>query len=264
MGGVLTQTVVYTDASGAQWNFPYQGNPGGSGPYTAYGTPPGQPWLLSTSPITGYTLTDYLTGEAWTFDTQGRYSADTDAYGNQNTMTQGPSGVTAQTNSGGRTLAVSYSNGLLSDAQSPLWQSGGAGAAGSQHVSDGYNGSGQLTTLTRGAGTPDALTATFGYSGTQLVTVTTPAGHAWSLGYDGQGRLTSITSPVSGTAGQAGYTPAYTTQMTYGATATQVIRGLGDSGALTTTYTLDALGQPRRRRTARATPPTRPTTPTTM
>ncbi len=243
MGGVLTQTVVYTDASGARWDFPYQGNPGGSGPYTAYGTPPGQPWLLSTSPITGYVLTNYLSGEAWSFDNQGRYSADTDAYGNQNTMTQGPSGSTAETNSGGRALAFTYSNGLLSDAQSPLWQSGGAGAAGSQHVSYGYNAQGQLTTLTRGAGTTDALTATFGYSGTQLVTVTTPAGHAWSLGYDGQGRLTSITSPVSGTLGQTGYTPAYTTQVTYAPGLTQVIRGLGMSGALTTTYTLDALGQ---------------------
>jgi len=73
--------------------------------------------------------------------------------------------------------------------------------------------------------------------------VTTPAQHAWSLGYDGQGRLTTISSPVSGTLGQTGYTPAYTTQLTYGATTTQVIRGLGDSGTLTTTTTLDALGQ---------------------
>jgi len=243
MGRVLTQTVVYTDASGARWDFPYQGNPGGNGPYTAYGSPPGQPWLLSTSPITGFVLTDYLTGESWSFDIQGRYTAPTDAYGNQNTMTQGPSGSTAQTNSGGRAMAFTYSNGLLSDAQSPLWHSGGGGAAGSQHVAYGYNAQGPLTTLTRGAGTPDALTATFGYSGTQLVTVTTPAPHAWSLGYDGQGRASTISSPVSGTLGQAGYTPAYTTQLTYGATATQVIRGLGDSGVLTTTYTLDARGQ---------------------
>ncbi len=100
-----------------------------------------------------------------------------------------------------------------------------------------------MTRATWGAGMPDALTATFGYSGTQLVTVTTPAQHAWSLGYDGQGRLTSITSPVSGTLVQAGYTPAYTTQVTYVPGLTQVIHGLGDSGALTTTYTLDALGQ---------------------
>ena len=67
-------------------------------------------------------------------------------------------------------------------AQSPLWQSTGGRAAG-QHVAYGYNGSGQLTGLTWGAGTTDALTATFGYSGTQLVTVTTPytqAVHTWT------------------------------------------------------------------------------------
>jgi len=80
----------------------------------------------------------------------------------------------------------------------------------------------------------------------QLISVITPytqAARTWTLGYDTQGRVSTITSPVSGTAGQAGYTRAYTTRMTYGATTTQVIRGLGDSGALTTTDTLDALDQ---------------------
>ncbi len=61
--------------------FPYQGAPGGSGPYTAYGAPPGQPWLLSTSPLTGFVLTNFLTGESWSFDAQGRYATNTDAYG---------------------------------------------------------------------------------------------------------------------------------------------------------------------------------------
>jgi len=129
----------------------------------------------------------------------------------------------------------------LADAQSPLWQSSG-GAQG-QHVAYGYNDAGQLTTTTWGAGTSDALTATFGYSGTQLTTVTTGANHQWTLGYDAQGRLATITSPASGQVGQAGYTPSYTTAFSYTAGQTQVIRGYGADGALTTTYTLDGQGE---------------------
>jgi YD repeat-containing protein len=113
-------------------------------------------------------------------------------------------------------------------------------------VTYGYNGSGQLTTLTRGAGTSDALTTTFGYSGTQLIGITTPytqATRTWTLGYDGAGRVVSLTSPVSGAAGQAGYTPAYTTSISYSGGTTQVVDGAGSSAPLTTTYTLDASGE---------------------
>ena len=199
--------------------------------------------MLATSPITGYTLSNFLTGEVMAFDAQGRYMSDTDAYGNQNSLTAGTNQPTSETNSGGRALAFSYNNGLLADAQSPLWQSGGANAAGSQHVAYGYNARGQLTSLVRGAGTGDALTETFGYSGTQLVTVTTGADHQWTLGYDPLGRLASITSPMSGTAGQAGYTPSYTTAFSYTAGQTVVMEGYGTTAALTHTYTLDAQGQ---------------------
>ncbi len=205
--------------------------------------------MLATSPITGYTLSNILTGEALAFDAQGRYLSDTDAYGNQNSLTAGTNTPTGETNSNvndhttGRSLAFTYNaNGLLADAQSPLWQQGGTGKAGSQHVAYGYNAQGQLTSLTRGAGTGDALTDMFGYSGTQLVTVTTGAGHQWTLGYDGQGRLTSITSPVSGAIGQAGYTPSDTTQFTYGVSQTMAIEGYGSSQPLTHTSTLDAQG----------------------
>jgi hypothetical protein len=95
-------------------------------------------------------------------------------------------------------LSLAYSNGLLSDVQGPLWRSGGAHG---QHVTYGYNGSGQLTTLTRGVGTTDALTTTFAYSGTQRISVTTPytsATRTWTLSYDAAGRLVSLASPVSG------------------------------------------------------------------
>ncbi len=244
ISGDLTGVVYYTDMTSATWPFTYTGSATDPGPYTSYQTTPGKPWQLAAS-TAGYTLTNVLTSETMTFDSQGRLLADTDAYGNQNTMTYGSNGVSSEANSGGRALSFSYTNGQLGDAMSPLWQSSG-GAQG-QHVHYGYNGAGQLTTSTLGAGTSDAVTTTFGYSGTQLISVTTPftqATRTWTLSYDAQGRVSSVTSPVSGTTGQAGYTPAYTTRMTYGATSTQEVRGVGTSGALTTTYTLDALGEP--------------------
>jgi len=246
MGGALQGTVVYTDGSGAVWPFVYTGSLTAPSPYTSYQGPAGEPWQLTTG-TAGYTLTNFLTSEVWTFDASGRLLAAQDSYGNHNSLSYGAgsaSSPNSEANSGGRSLAFGYSGGLITDAQSPLWQSGGASAAGSQHVTYGYNGSGQLTGVTRGAGTGDALAATLGYSGTQLTTLTTPANRVWQVGYDAAGRVVSVTSPVSGTAGQAGYTPSYTTQMTYGAGQTQVVAGVGTSGALTTTYTLDNQGEP--------------------
>ena len=237
LGGALGATASYTDTSGAVWTFTPTGSVGGLYSYSA---PRGEPWKLTAS-TTGYTLTNFLTSDALRFDVSGRLMSDTDAYGNQNTRSYGAGSTTSpssEANSGGRALAFTYNaNGALADAQSPLWQSGGAGMADSQHVAYGYNGAGQMTTAARGAGTTDALTTTFGYSGTQMMTVTTPAGHVWTLGYDGLGRVTTITSPA------ASSTPAYTTRMTYGAGTTQVVRGLGTTGALTTTYTLDGQGE---------------------
>jgi len=243
MSGVLTATVSYTDGSGSVWPFVYTGSLSAPPPYTAYATPAGQPWQLVTSSA-GYTLTNILTSEVWAFDSQGRLTGDSDAYGNKNGYSYGAGSATSPSsvvNSGGRAALLAYANGQLADVQSPLWTSSG-GARG-QHVTYGYNASGQLTSLTRGAGTGDAVTTTFGYSGTQLVTITTPANRAWGVGYDASGRVSAITSPVSGTAGQPGYTPAYTTQYTYSPGQTVVVAGVGTSAAVTTTYTLDGQGQ---------------------
>ncbi len=254
IGGALTQTVVYTDASGAVWLFSYKGSPTDSPPYTTYQPPAGQPWQLTTSPITGYSLANVLTGEVMTFDAQGQYVSDTDAYTNQNVMTRGQFGVTMETNSGDRStpssqraLAFSYASGLMADTQSPLWQSSG-GTQG-QHVTYGYTRN-YLSSLTSGAGTTDAITASFGYGVLPpgaifafMTAIQTPGNHAWSLGYDAAGRLTSITSPASGTVGQAGYTPAYTTALSYSPGQTVVVEGAGSTAPLTHTYTLDAQGQ---------------------
>jgi len=247
LSGILTGTVVYTDSSGALWSFGYTGTVTAPAPYTAYSAPPGLPWRLAAA-AGGYTLTNILTDEALTFDGQGRYLADTDSYGNAATLSYSgtPSLPRAWTNGGGRSLALSYDGaGRLADVTSPLWRSSG-GAQG-QHGAYSYTAGGQLQTLTRGAGSTDAVTITFGYSGALLTSVTTAAGHTWTLGYDATGRLTSLLSPISGTVPtQAGYTPAYTTTLTYptGVPAqTLVVVGAGTPGALRTTYTLDVQGQ---------------------
>ena len=129
MGGGLTSTVSYTDATGAVWLFPYTGALTAPAPYTAYQTPAGLPWALSTS-TAGYTLANVLNSETLAFDAQGRYVSTADAYGNQNSVSYGASGPISDTNSGGRALSVSYTaGGLLTDVQSPLWRSSG-GAQG--------------------------------------------------------------------------------------------------------------------------------------
>ncbi len=242
MGGVLTATVSYTDGSGAVWPFVYTGSLSAPPPYTAYATPAGQPWQL-TAATNGYTLTNFLTSEFWAFDSQGRLTGDTDAYGNKVGYSYGASSATSPNsvvNSGGRAALLGYTNGQLTDVQSPLWASSG-GAQG-QHVTYGYTGS-QLTSLTRGAGTSDAQTTTFGYSGTLMTSITTAANRVWGIGYDASGRVSNLTSPVSGTAGQPGYTPAYTTQYTYSPARTTIVEGAGTTAAVTTTYTLDAAGE---------------------
>ncbi len=247
---MLTGTVVLTDSAGTAWPFVYGGSPTDTAPFTNYLSPPGYPWQLAATNLStqtvGYTLTNLLSSQVITFSQQGALQGTADAYGNTNALGGAAGAPTSLANSGGRAVLLSYTGGLLADVQSPLWQNGGAASAGSQHVTYGYNGSGQLSTQTWAAGTPDALSATYGYSGTQLVTVTTPytqATHAWTIGYDSAGRVASITSPFSGTAGQAGYTPAYTTQFGYSPGQTVVTQGAGTSAALVMTYTLDGSGE---------------------
>ncbi len=255
MGGVLTGTVVFTDDTGAAWPFTYTGSLTDTSPYTAYAPAPGMPWQLTAS-LSGYTLTNYLTGASMRFDALGRYAATADSYANRNLLSYtGALGPDSITNSGGRALSFTYNgSGLLSDAQSPLWQSSG-GAQG-QHVTYGYNGAGQLASVTWGAGTPHPQVARFDYSGTQLITVTTPGGHAWNLSYTDHGQLSDLISPAAQMP-QGGAIPAHDTHIIYATiaagTSAQVVEDwAGDAGQpptpgavpVTTTYVMDPQGQP--------------------
>ncbi len=244
IGGDIRAVLTYTDTTGATYPFVYTGAMTATAPYTAYRPPAGEPWQLTAS-STAYTLTNFLTGDVRSFDGQGHLLADVDAYGNSNTLSGGPVGPTGETNSGngmpgsGRTLAYTYTNGLLSEVAGPAWQKGGSAVAGSQHVTYAYKNASQLQTVTRGAGTTNASVTRFGYdpTGTQLITITTPGGHAWVVGYTAEGRLASITSPVSGSV------PAYTTAFAYAAGQTVMVEGYGSPAPVTTTYMLDAQGE---------------------
>ena len=242
VSGAPGGTVTYYDESGVAWPFAYSNG--------AYTSPPGLPWQLTTtaSPVS-YALTNILIGEVLAFDANGNLLSDTDSYGNSQTLSYdadgNPTGATANS---GRRIGLTVRNDLQTDATSPLWNSSG-GTQG-QHLAYSYAGY-ALQGITAGAGTVDAQTARFGYTGGLLTSVTTPltmtgsmpATHTWTLAYDAQNRISTITSPISGTVGQPGYTPAYTTAFTYNAGQTVVTEGRGDPGQLTTTYTLDGQGQ---------------------
>ncbi len=63
----------------------------------------------------------------------------------------------------------------------------------------GYDGNANLTSVTRLAGTPNAVTTTFSYDPTynQLTSVLDPLNHTWTLGRDSQGNLTTVTDPLN-------------------------------------------------------------------
>src|SRR5262249_43399882 len=62
-----------------------------------------------------------------------------------------------------------------------------------------YNSYGDITSVTRLAGTTEAVTASFTYEPAfqQLATVTDPLNHTTTLGYDPSGKLTSVTDALN-------------------------------------------------------------------
>src|SRR2546425_10101330 len=62
-----------------------------------------------------------------------------------------------------------------------------------------YNTQGQVLTVTRLAGTGDAVTTTVTYEPTfsQVASISDPLSHTTSFGYDTLGNLTAVTDPLS-------------------------------------------------------------------
>ena len=233
LDGVGSATVSYTDETGASWVFSKVG--------VAYVTPPGLPYALNAG---GNQLTNFITGDVSTFAGDGHLFSYGDAYGNTNFVAVSanvPLILSGRSDYTGRRLLFGSTSGLLTSLSSP-WYSSSAGAEG-QRLTYAYSGA-QRTGITWGAGTADASTATLHYGASNLLDqLTTPAQHLWGFGYDASNRLTTITSPISGTVGQPGYTPSYITRFDYSAGQTVVTRGYGTAAALVTTYSIDAAGR---------------------
>lgn len=66
-----------------------------------------------------------------------------------------------------------------------------------RHTDVGYDSLGNVTSITRMAGTAEAVTTTLTYQPpfSQVATITDPVNHTTSFGYDGKGNLTSVTDP---------------------------------------------------------------------
>jgi hypothetical protein len=179
MSGTAGATVIYQDASGADWTFPYHAAT------HSYRSPPGLPWQLTAS-TSAYTLTDVLTGAVLTFNSAGALVSSSDSYGNTNTLNPTGGAATTLTNSGGRALTFVENTGQLTDVESP---GVGSQTVAGQHVAYSYVpttgcAAGQLCGTTWGYGTGDAVSATFAYSGTLLTGITTPSGNQWTLTYN--------------------------------------------------------------------------------
>jgi len=253
IGGVLTRTVTVTDETGAAWPLTYTGALSATGPYTAYSPPPGLPWQLTTAlSATGatpaYTLTDFLDGSALTFDARGRLLARLDSYGNSSALTYGGGTVPLTLTNSGRSIVMGYTGTRPSDVQSPLWRASG-GAQG-QHVAYGYNGYGQLSSVTWGAGTAAPQTATFAYHGNYLTSIATPLGNTWAITYANGNypEVSDIASPPGRTP-QGVAIPAYDTNFSYQTVGTTplsnltfVTTGYGSTKPVTTMYSMDGQG----------------------
>jgi len=253
IGGVLTRTVTITDETGAAWPLTYTGALSATGPYTAYSPPPGLPWQLTaalsaTGATPAYTLTDFLGGSALTFDARGRLLARLDSYGNSSALTYGGGTVPLTLTNSGRSIVMGYTGTRPSDVQSPLWRASG-GAQG-QHVAYGYNGYGQLSSVTWGAGTAAPQTATFAYRGNYLTSIATPLGNTWAITYANGNypEVSDIASPPGRTP-QGVAIPAYDTNFSYQTVGTTplsnltfVTTGYGSTRPVTTMYSMDGQG----------------------
>lgn len=184
-------------------------------------TPPGMDADLTLSGST-YTLTFHVSNETWTFNSSGRWTAQTDRNGNHLTFAYSSGNLSTITDTQGRVTHFTTSSGRITSITDPTGLSFGAFTYSSGrliHYTDragttihlGYDGSGNLTSLTSPNGAtytlaydasrrvtslvqprPGGLTATWDYSyGSGNTTGTDPNGHTVVFYFDASGRQTS-------------------------------------------------------------------------
>ncbi|WP_188484782.1 RHS repeat domain-containing protein [Cellulomonas carbonis] len=169
--------------------------PAGGGAFTA---PAGLTADLVALSGGGWALTDHASQQKLTFNASGILTTIADRNGNTHTLTYDPynptrlAGITATRGPAGLDVTFAYTSGRLTSIRQ--------GPSGSvRTVGLGYNGSGDLTTIT------DALnrTTTFTYTAHQLTRVQAPGGIDTYVEYDVRNRVTAVRQ-VNGTAGSAG------------------------------------------------------------
>lgn len=230
--------VVYTDAAGTAWQFTPTCGQG------AFTSPAGLQQTLSRVNTSGtsyeYQLKGWTTNQVIHFNLAGQPTSVVDRNGNQvsfNTSdgyalttlvsTAGPAGSDGQ--SGARTATSSYQSGKQTFTQT--------NGNDSRSVSWTKNADGNITAYTDATG----ATTTFGYSGSDLTSITAPEGGVTSFTYDANHRVTKVEQSNT-TAGSPG---TAVTRFSYASdTETQVADPRSDQSATVadakhTTYTLD-------------------------
>ena len=170
--------------------------------------------LISVTDVAG-NVTSY------SYDDQHQLVSTTDPLGNVTTFTYDTfNRVIQEQSAAGRTTSFAYSSGVTTVT-----------LGDGNQVQQAFNATGELLSLTRGYGTPSALTWNFTYDPTTLArtSITDPAGDAWSATYDALGNPLTRTDPL-------GRTTTYTySPFSDPATIT-------DPSGVTTTLTYDSHG----------------------
>ena len=220
--------VIWTDGTGAAWQFKPSGNNDG-----AYISPAGLQMTLTLT-NSGYTLKSWTSNQTINFDLNGNATSVIDRNKNQVTINRNGANVTSIVATAGpsaaRTLNAKYENNTFTLTQ--------ASGSSTRSISFTKDSSGNLTSYTDATG----KTTTFTYSGSDLTQVTAPEGGVTTFTYDTTDRVTQVQQQNT-TAGSPG--PAVTRFSYVSDTTTQVADPRSDQSATVaaakhTEYTLDA------------------------
>lgn len=225
--------IVYTAGDGTTWNF----TPGTTaGTFTA---PAGFNRVLTKSGTTNptYTLTDPASGQVITSDADGLPVSVKDRNGNTVAITNTNDLPTTIISTAGttaaKTAAGSYNS---SNGTYTLTQGSGASSRSVKWVADS---NGNLASYVDGAG----QTTTFGYSGSDLTSITSPTGATTTISYSGTTHKVSQVAQSNSTSGAAGTS---TTRLSYASSTSTLVAGPDTSlsSAVSavphTTYTINA------------------------
>ncbi len=191
-------------------------------------------------PVATYDLTFHRTSTEEDFNSSGQLTDEWDRNRNHIAFSWTglpPSGqLSTVTDTTGRTTTFHYTSGQMTSITAPGNCSGGLCT-----YSYTYNGSGQLATYTD----PSGAVTTYGYNSAGLIsTVQNPAHHEWSIVYDSQNRVSSITGGLDSSGTCVGVCPVTGLTYTLSTGATFCPSGMEtdvtDPSGYVTTYCTDS------------------------